>query len=173
MKKFPLGVPIVFLSMDLSFFLFCNAFKQCFLFITRTITFSFFFPRRWQASISFVVILTSIAFNMSTTFSSSWLSLTDWRIPEISTLLLRLYWSTLLFKIAKSIILFYKTFTLVLRRLFWSWRFLIIITFRLITSSFRLVIFCVRLDLNSERADRRSGWSVLIASLLLVLYDLI
>ena len=71
MNKLALRTPMAFLLMDLSFFLFRSAFQRCFLLITRTITFFFFFPRRWQASISFEVILTSIAFNMSTTFSSS------------------------------------------------------------------------------------------------------
>ena len=82
MNKFALGIPTAFLSMDLNFFLFRRAFKQCFLLITRTITFFVFFPRRWQASISFVVTLTSIAFNMSTTFSSSWLLLTHYAGPH-------------------------------------------------------------------------------------------
>ena len=36
MNKFALGIPIAILSMDLSFFLFRRAFKQCFLLITRT-----------------------------------------------------------------------------------------------------------------------------------------
>ena len=128
MNKFALGIPTKFWSIDLSFFFISQNFKQCFLLITRTITFYFFFPRRCEASTLFVVILTSITFNMSTTFSSSWLSLTDWGIPGISTLFLRLYCSTLLFWISKSIILCSK------RRLFSSWRFLVIMSFRLITS---------------------------------------
>ena len=170
-KFFALGIPIAFLSMDLSFFFICSAFKQCFLLITWTRTFWSFFPGWQQTSFSFKVIMTSIAFSISTTFSSSSFSLTDWGIPEISALFLRLYWFTLLFWISKSIILLSKTFTLVLRRLFSSLRFFIVMSFRLITSPFELVIFYIKLDSVLERADRMSGRSALIASLRLVWYS--
>ena len=116
-------------------------------------------------------LMISIAFSISTIFSSSSFSLTDWGIPEIPALFLRLYGFTLLFWISKSIILLSKTFTLVLRRLFSSLRLFIVISFRLITSPFELVTFYIKLDSVLERADRMSGRSALIASLRLVWYS--
>ena len=130
-----------------------------------------FFPRRWQVSILFEVMLTSIAFNISRTFYPSYLSFNDQGIIEISTLFPHLYWSMLLLLISKLLISFSQTYTLVLRHLFSFWRFSIFISFKLITSSSKLVRFCIKLISTLERANGRSGGSPLIVSLLLMWYS--
>ena len=51
-----------FLSMEFTFFLFHSAYKQFFLLTNGTITFFFFFPWQWHASISFEILFNIYSF---------------------------------------------------------------------------------------------------------------
>ena len=50
------------LPMGINFFLLRKADKQCFLFVYRTIIIFFMMPKRWQASMSLSLILTSMSY---------------------------------------------------------------------------------------------------------------
>ena len=91
-------------------------------------------PIRWHASISFAETLTSILSYILITFCSRFWSGTLWRIPQISMLFFRPYYSKELWSLSSDITLLSKSLTFFLRRWFSTWRLLIITSFKFSTA---------------------------------------
>ena len=137
-----LNLPLLML---LSFFLLSRAFLQCFLLTKRTIVFLDLvflsvFPNRWQASISSDCILTPVSDKIEETVFSKWLSGILSGIPAKTKLFFLPYCPKEFRFCSRVTTLFSKVPHFALSLSFSSCNGLITISFRLIISSFKLLI---------------------------------